>query len=191
MEPLAALANLHLVWDGQMTHAGAWLLADDVTRYSLQAGVTCALLRGVTKTYILDLKNFTGELYTIYEDCVTYAQAKLNTELIPHIRGRDERLELPEAAIREALVDAIAHRDYRSTANVQMYVFHDRLEIVTPGELDAGGGPADQERAPQPPAVRHVPQTNQEPAEVPPDNRWAPTVGRVGRHGLKPIPSTD
>ena len=51
----------------------------------------------------------------------------------PSTRGRDERLELPEDAIREALVNAIAHRDYRSTANVQMYVFHDRLEIVTPG----------------------------------------------------------
>ena len=47
-------------------------------------------------------------------------------------------MELPEAAIREALVNAIAHRDYRSSANVQMYVFHDRLEIVTPGGLPAG-----------------------------------------------------
>ena len=58
--------------------------------------------------------------------------------MIPHIWGRDERLELPEEAIRETLVNAIAHRDYRSTANVQMYVFHDRLEIVTPGGLPAG-----------------------------------------------------
>ena len=138
MEPLTALENLHLVREGQMTHAGAWLLADDVTRYSLQAGVTCALLCGVTKTNIIDLKNFTGDLYTIYEDCVSYAKAKLNTALIPHLYGRHERLELPEDALREALVNAIAHRDYRSSANVQMYLFRDRLEIVTPGGLPAG-----------------------------------------------------
>ena len=56
MEPLVALENLHLFRDGQMTHAGAWLLAEDVTKYSLQAAVTCALLRGVTKTHILDLR---------------------------------------------------------------------------------------------------------------------------------------
>ena len=79
MEPLTTLENLHLVREGQMTHAGAWLLADDVTRYSLQAGVTCALLCGVTKTNILDTKNFTGDRYTIYEDCVSYARSKLNT----------------------------------------------------------------------------------------------------------------
>ena len=138
MEPQTALANLHLVRDRQMTHAGAWLLADDITRYTLQAEVTCALLGGVTKNHIIDLEKFTGDLYTIYEDCVTYASAKLNTALIPHLYGRHERLELPEGAIREALVNAIAHRDYRSSANVQMYLFHDRLEIVTPGGLPAG-----------------------------------------------------
>ena len=44
----------------------------------------------------------------------------------------------PEDAVPEGLVNAIAHRDYRSTAKVQMYMFHDRLEIVTPGGLPAG-----------------------------------------------------
>ena len=138
MEPVATLENLHLVKTGEMTHAGAWLLADDITRYTLQAGVTCAVLRGVTKIHILDRKEFTGDLYSTFEDCMAYLQAKLNTALIPHAQGRDERLELPEDALREALVNAIAHREYRSTANVQVYIFRDRLEIVTPGGLPAG-----------------------------------------------------
>ncbi len=138
LESVATLENLHLAKGGEMTHAGAWLLADDITRYTLRAGVTCAVLRGVTKTHILDRKEFTGDLYSIFEDCMAYLQAKLNTALIPHARGRDERLELPEEALREALVNAIAHRDYRSTANVQVYVFRDRLEIVTPGGRAAG-----------------------------------------------------
>ncbi len=137
-EPLATLQNQHLVKDGQMTHAGAWLLADDITRYTLRAGVTCALFRGTTNVHIIDRKDFTGDLYSIFEDCFAYLQAKLNTALIPHARGRDERLELPEDALREALVNAIAHRDYRSTANVQVHIFHDRVEIVTPGGLPAG-----------------------------------------------------
>ncbi len=69
---------------------------------------------------------------------MAYLQSRLNTALIPHALGRDERLELPEGALREALVNAIVHRDYRSTANVQVHVFRDRLEIVTPGGLPAG-----------------------------------------------------
>lgn len=100
--------------------------------------MTCAMFRGTTKTYILDRKDFAGDLYAIYEEVIVYLQAKLNTALIPHARGRDERLELPVDALREALVNAIAHRDYRSNANVQLYIFYDRLEIVTPGGLPAG-----------------------------------------------------
>ena len=138
LAPLPTLENLHLIRDGHMTHAGAWLLTDDITRYTLQAGVTCTLFRGITNSYIIERKDFTGDLYSIFEDCVAYLQAKLNTALIPHARGRYERLELPEDALREALVNAIAHRDYRSLANVQVHIFHDRVEITTPGGLPAG-----------------------------------------------------
>jgi ATP-dependent DNA helicase RecG len=138
LDPVAVLENLHLVKDTGMTHAGAWLLADDITRFTLQAGVTCAVFRGSAKTHILDRKEFHGNLYAIYQDVMAYFQAKLNSALIPHAQGRDERLELPESALREAVVNAIAHRDYRSTANVQVYIFQDRVEIVTPGGLPAG-----------------------------------------------------
>ena len=137
-DTISALENLHLVNNGEMTNAGAWLLADDIGRFNLQAGVTCAVFRGTTKTHILDRKEYTRDLVSNFEDSMAYLQAKLNTALIPNALGREERLELPEDALREALVNAIAHRDYRSTANVQTYLFHDRLEIVSPGGLPAG-----------------------------------------------------
>ena len=138
LDPMTVLENLHLLKDSRMTHAGAWLLADDITRFTLQGGVTCAVFRGSAKTHILDRKEFKGNLYAIYQEVMAYFHAKLNSALIPNARGRDERLELPESALREAVVNAIAHRDYRSTANVQVYVFQDRVEIVTPGGLPAG-----------------------------------------------------
>ena len=138
LDPMTVLENLHLVRDSKMTHAGAWLLADDITRFSLQAGVTCAVFRGNTKTHVLDRREFHGNLYEIFQDVMGYFQSRLNSALIPNAQGRDEKLELPETALREAMVNAIAHRDYRSTANVQVYIFQDRVEIVTPGGLPAG-----------------------------------------------------
>lgn len=74
---------------------------------------------------------------------MAYLQTKLNSALIPNAEGREERLELPESALREAVVNGLAHRDYRSTANVQVYIFQDRVEIVTPGGLPAGMREAD------------------------------------------------
>ncbi len=62
--------------------------------------------------------------------------------IIQHVK-REEQPELPEEALREAVVNALAHRDYRSTANVQVYIFKDQVEIVSPGWLPAGMTEAD------------------------------------------------
>ena len=76
----------------------------------------------------------TGAVSTaIIDDVMVYLLSKINVEyIIKHVK-RDERPELPEEALREAVVNALAHRDYRSTANVQVYIFKDRVEIVSPG----------------------------------------------------------
>ncbi len=69
---------------------------------------------------------------------MTYLQSHLNTEFI--IRGgpREEVLELPEEALREAVIKALAHRDYRSTAHVQINICQDRVEFVNGGGLVSG-----------------------------------------------------
>ncbi len=48
------------------------------------------------------------------------------------------RFELPESAVREAIVNAVCHRDYLSAASVQVMLFKDRLEIWSPGPLPKG-----------------------------------------------------
>ena len=45
---------------------------------------------------------------------------------------------LPEAAVREAIFNAVCHRDYSSAASVQVMLFKDRLEIWSPGPLPKG-----------------------------------------------------
>ena len=98
LNPTTVLENLHLVKDARMTHTGAGLLADDITRFTLHARVTCAVFRGSAKTHILDCKEFHGNLYAIYQEVMAYFQAKLNSALIPNAQGRNERLKLPESA---------------------------------------------------------------------------------------------
>lgn len=143
MDALPALENLHLVKDGQMTHAGAWLLAKDIRKFTISADVACALFLGTDKVRILDRRGFDSDVYSMIDEVVVYILSKINVEyIIKHVK-REERPELPEEALREAVVNAIAHRDYRSTANVQVYIFKDRVEIVSPGGLPAGMTEAD------------------------------------------------
>ena len=63
MDPIVALENLHLLENGVMTHAGAWLLAEDITRYTLTAGVTCAVLRGVRPIRISSTSRTSQAIY--------------------------------------------------------------------------------------------------------------------------------
>ena len=126
-----------------MTHAGAWLLARDIRRFTTAAHVSSALFMGTEKVRILDRRDFHGDVPTMVDDAVAWILTKINVEfIIKHVR-REERPELPEEALREAVANAVAHRDYRSTANVQIYVFKDRIEIVSPGGLPAGMTGAD------------------------------------------------
>ena len=144
MDRMVALRNLGLL-DGEdrMTHAGAWLLARDIRRFTTSAHVSCALFMGTEKVRILDRRDFHGDVPTMIDDAVAWILAKINVEfIIRHVR-REERAELPEEALREAVANAVAHRDYRSTANVQVYVFKDRIEIVSPGGLPGGMTEAD------------------------------------------------
>ena len=143
MDVLTALENLHLLKGGQMTHAGAWLLAKDIRKFTISADVACALFLGTDKVRILDRRGFDGDIYSMIDDVVSYILSKINVGyIIRHVK-REEQPELPEEALREAVVNALAHRDYRSNANVQVYIFKDRVEIVSPGGLPAGMTEAD------------------------------------------------
>ena len=139
-EPETALANLRLLAeDGRITNAGAWLLAKDIRRFHSSAHLSCALFEGTTKREILDRRDFPGDVCSMIDAAMTWICSKIDVRYVITDSGnRRERPELPPEAIREAVVNAVAHRDYRSTANVHVYLFHDRLEVVSPGGLPAG-----------------------------------------------------
>lgn len=133
------LKNLELLENKRLKNAGILLFCSRVTRFFLNAQVTCALFLGTDKVNILDKKEFDRDLYSNYINVLKYIKSKLNTEYLIKTAGpREEKLELPEDALREALLNAIVHRNYFSDAEIQVYIFKDKLEIVNPGGLVPG-----------------------------------------------------
>ena len=86
---------------------------------------------------ILDRKDFNADLLSNYEDSVNFLVKNLRLKYI--IRGtgpRKEILELPEEALREALLNAIIHRDYFDDRyGIFVEIFDDRVEITNKGKL--------------------------------------------------------
>ena len=132
------LENLELIKENHLKNVGVLLFCKRVTRFFRNATITCALFRGKDKYKILDSKEFDEDMHSNYQNALNYIQSKLNTEYIIKGGPRKEKLELPEDALREALLNAIAHRNYFSNANIQIYLFSDRVEITNPGGLVPG-----------------------------------------------------
>lgn len=88
-----------------------------------------------------DLKSFEGPLHAVFEDA--YSFVVRNTPSIARFpKGTTKREDAPiypENAVREALINALAHRDYSaSSGGVSIHVYPRRLEIWNSGGLPEG-----------------------------------------------------
>ena len=103
------------------------------------AGVVAALYKGVDKVDILDVKEFNGGIVANVDDAMVFLKKHLRVSYRIKTLQREEILELPEDALREAVVNAVCHRDYfEKGARVMVEVFDDRVDITNPGGLCKG-----------------------------------------------------
>jgi ATP-dependent DNA helicase RecG len=132
------LRQLGLIQDGKLTVAAILLFGRNPQRLLTQAMVRCARFKGTTEVHFLDMKVIQGTIIQQVEEVMAFI--KRNTRMAAEIKGlrREERWEYPLEGLREAVVNAICHRDYASSANVQVRIFDDRLEVWNPGDLPEG-----------------------------------------------------
>jgi len=132
------LRQLGFIQDGKLTVAAVLLFGRNPQRLLTQAMVRCARFKGTTEVHFLDMKVIQGSIIEQVEEVMAFV--KRNIRMAAEIKGlrRDEKWEYPLEGLREAVVNAICHRDYASSANVQIRIFDDRLEVWNPGELPEG-----------------------------------------------------
>ncbi|MEK6891888.1 MAG: RNA-binding domain-containing protein [Nanoarchaeota archaeon] len=131
------LRNLFLLDGEYLKNAGVLFFCHRVTKFFMGATIACVLYQGTNKTNILDKKEFNADVLSNYDNALLYTISKLNTNYIIK-RERTEKLELPEEALREAIINSTVHRDYFSTGHIQIDIFLDRVEISNPGGLVKG-----------------------------------------------------
>ncbi|WP_227429293.1 RNA-binding domain-containing protein [Psychrobacter sp. I-STPA6b] len=104
--------------------------------YFEHVSTQCARFKGSTMQVFLDRKEYTDDLFTQLEQAQIFVQNHLN--LNGEINGlqRQDTLEIPLPAIREALVNAYVHRDYSNFGrNIKVAVYDDMVNIVSAGGL--------------------------------------------------------
>ncbi len=133
------LSNLELMHDGYLKNTGVLFFANKVSSFFPSATIVCALFQGIDKVKILDRVEFEEGIFNNFEKSISYIRSKLNTEYIIRTAGpREEKTELPEEALREALLNAICHRNYYVESQIFVEIYSDRLQIVNAGGLLPG-----------------------------------------------------
>ena len=149
------LVNTEFLDDGDRrpaTVAGLMLFGTNPCRFLPHAKIDAVAYFGTEKDYaanerrtlrgpIVRLKGVDGtELEQgLIEQAVQFVRRNIDTVTLEDGIRRQERWGYPEDVIREVVVNAIVHRDYLlSGSDIELSIYSDRLEIMSPGRLANG-----------------------------------------------------
>jgi ATP-dependent DNA helicase RecG len=116
----------------------ALLLTDSPARKQFfpYAKIECARFKGTDKRVFLDQSTIEVPVHAAVEPCMTFIKKNIALGSTIGEIYRKDRWEYPLEAIREALVNAVIHRDYAILgSDIKVAIYDDMLEITSPGPL--------------------------------------------------------
>lgn len=133
------LRSLNVADETRVKNAGIFFFAEDIYKHLHHVEITLLAFKGADRLHIYDRRDVRDDLLTQYHEAVFFLKKHLNIRT--EIKGFDRKdiYEIPLDVLREAVVNALMHRDYsiRGT-QVMVEVYDDRVEIVNPGALPKG-----------------------------------------------------
>ena len=132
------LGHLNLLNDGRPTNAAMLVFGKSPQHFLISSGVKCAHYHGteVAKP-IPSHQIYNGTAFQLVDQAVDFVLSKINLSVGTRAESVQAPVayEIPKEVVTEAIVNAVAHRDYTSNASVQVMLFSDRLEVWNPGGL--------------------------------------------------------
>ena len=124
-----ALEKLDLLKDGQLVKAAELFFTEQPIE------LRCAVFATTDSGSIIDMNDFFGDILELIEEAEKILLKNINDGMQLDGLFRVDEPEIAVEALREAIINAYCHRDWRDPDNVQVAIFKDRVEIRSPGEL--------------------------------------------------------
>ena len=135
------LEKLDLLDNERLTNAAVILFCKTDKKQFIQAVVRLARFEGLTKSVFLDRKDVRGNLFDLLESATKFLSFNLpiGGKIVDDSLYRVDTPAIPYKVLREALLNALMHRDYSAYgASIDVAVYDDRVEIDNPGKLPKG-----------------------------------------------------
>jgi ATP-dependent DNA helicase RecG len=131
------LSNMRLLNNGALTVSGILLFAKDPQAFLpvFHVKAVCYPGNDINTTTYLDSADIFGRLQTQFEESLSFILRNLRREQMGQGVNTTGELEIPRIVLEELLANALIHRDYFVSAPVRVFVFDDRIEIISPGHL--------------------------------------------------------
>lgn len=134
----ALLTHLNLLDRRKPTNAAMILFGANPQRFHRTAETKCIHCHGTEyRRPFASLQVYGGDLFEQADQARDFVLGKINRAIGTRTTSitAPATYELPPDAVAEAIVNAIAHRDYHSNASVEVRLFANRLEVWNPGRL--------------------------------------------------------
>jgi ATP-dependent DNA helicase RecG len=132
------LQNMNLATEsGMLNLAGVLLFAERPEMIQPQFILKAIHFPGTTihPTTYLESEDFAGSLPRIFENAMGFVARNLRKVQAGRGVNAPGLPEIPMAVFEELLVNALVHRDYLVSAPIRLFVFEDRIELISPGHL--------------------------------------------------------
>lgn len=129
---------MNLLDDGKPTNAAVLLFGASPQRVLTTAQIKCIHCHGTDYGRpFASLQVYGGDLFAQADAAGDFVLGKISRTVGTRAKGNRaaRAYELPPDAVAEAIINALAHRDYNSHASVEVRLFVDRLEVWNPGAL--------------------------------------------------------
>ena len=137
-ELIRLLQNMNLASDdGKLNLAGVLLFAEQPEWIVPQFVIKAIRYPGdkIHSTDYLDTEDFSGSLPKVFEGALAFVMRNLHKVQAGRGVNSPGLPEIPEAVFEELLVNSLMHRDYLVSAPIRLFIFDNRIEIISPGHL--------------------------------------------------------
>ncbi|MFV1951559.1 MAG: RNA-binding domain-containing protein [Nitrospinota bacterium] len=136
-KPSQVLEKLELLKEGNPTWAAILLLHQHPQRFLSQAVIHCGRFK--EETIVIDDRMIEGTIIEQVEEAMDFIRKNINVKFIMTGKpAREEIWDYPLEALREAIVNAVCHRDYTIPSNTEIRIYDDNLIVRSPGGLPFG-----------------------------------------------------
>lgn len=131
------LSNMRVVRNETLTVTGALLFAREPQVFLpvFHIKAVCYPGNDIHATTYLDSADILGRIETQFEDALGFVLRNLRREQGGQGVNSLGEIEIPRIVLEELLANALIHRDYFVSAPIRIFVFDDRVEIISPGHL--------------------------------------------------------